>query len=204
MVNATGGPIKLRQGVLLSQALAYDKPVVPEPLEMPSACVASLYNSTSHSKPVETQGFDSFVTVVDYPEFKPSLLEFLKKYNDVITLPGESLGVTDKTEHHIKLKPGSQPVYIPVYRLPHIQRQVVAEAIDEMPEGVIQHSKSPWNSPLFLVLKKDGKYRPVIDFRRVNEVTKDDRYPLPFLSDLLMSLGQGNKIFSSLDLLNGY
>ncbi len=70
-------------------------------------------------------------------------------------------------------------------------------------QGVIQHSRSQWNSPLFLVPKKDGQYRPVIDFRKVNEVTEDDRYPLPVLSDLLMSIGQGNKIFSSLDLLSG-
>ena len=109
-----------------------------ESLGMPSACVASLYNSTSHNKPVETQTLDSFVTVVDYPEFRPSLLELFKKYRDVITLPEESLDVTDKTEPYIKLKPGSQPVYIPAYRLPHIQRQVVAEAIDEMlEEGVL-------------------------------------------------------------------
>ncbi len=71
-------------------------------------------------------------------------------------------------------------------------------------QGVIQNSRSPWNSPLFLVPKKDGSFRPVIDFQKVNEVTEDDRYPLPVLSDLLMSLGQGNQIFSSLDLLSGY
>ncbi len=35
-------------------------------------------------------------------------------------------------------------------------------------------------------------------------MTEDDRYPLPVLSDLLMNLGQGNTIFSSLDLLSGY
>ncbi len=45
---------------------------------------------------------------------------------------------------------------------------------------------------------KDGSFRPVIDFRRVNEVTEDGKYPLPVLKDLLMSLGQGNTIFSSL------
>ncbi len=71
-------------------------------------------------------------------------------------------------------------------------------------QGVIQHSRSPWNSPFFLVPKKDGSLRPVIDFRKVNEVTEDDRYPLPVLGDLLMSLGSGNTIFSSLDLLSGY
>ncbi len=38
----------------------------------------------------------------------------------------------------------------------------------------------------------------------MNDVTKDNRYPLPILSDLLISLGQGNKIFSSLDLHSGY
>ncbi len=71
-------------------------------------------------------------------------------------------------------------------------------------QGVIQPSKSPWNSPLYLVLKKDGQFRPVIDFRKDNEVTEDDRFPLPVLSDLLMSLGHGSKFFSSLDLLSGY
>ncbi len=71
-------------------------------------------------------------------------------------------------------------------------------------QGVIQESFSPWNSPLFLVPKKDGSLRPVFDFRRVNEVTFDDHYPLPVLRDLLMSLGRWNKIFSSLDLISGY
>ena len=75
---------------------------------------------------------------------------------------------------------------------------------DMMNQGVIQESCSPWNSPIFLVPKKDKSFRPVIDFRRVNDVTVDDHYPLPVLSDLLMSLGRGNKIFTSLDLLSGY
>ncbi len=52
--------------------------------------------------------------------------------------------------------------------------------------------------------KKDGTLCPVIDFRRVNEVTVDDHYQLPVLRDLLMCLRRRNKVFSSLDLLNGY
>ncbi len=52
--------------------------------------------------------------------------------------------------------------------------------------------------------KKDGTLRPVIDFRRVNEATVEDHYPLPVLRDLLMCLGRGNKVFSNLDLLSGY
>ncbi len=75
---------------------------------------------------------------------------------------------------------------------------------DLLDEGVIQKSNSPWNSPLFLVPKKDNTLRPVIDFRRVNKVTAGNHYPLPILRDLLMCLGTGNKVFSSLDLLSCY
>ncbi len=75
---------------------------------------------------------------------------------------------------------------------------------DILEQGVIQESNSPWNSPIFLVPKKDGTFRPVIDFWRVNEVTMDDHYPLPVLRDLLMCFGRGNIVFSSLDLLSGY
>ncbi len=74
---------------------------------------------------------------------------------------------------------------------------------DTLEQGVIQESSSPWNS-IFLVLKKDGTFCPVIDFWQVNEVTVDDHHPLPVLWDLLMCLGRGNKVFSSLDLLTGY
>ncbi len=52
--------------------------------------------------------------------------------------------------------------------------------------------------------KKDGTYRPVIDFRKLNAVTEGETFPLPVLSDLLMNLGEGNKFFSPLDLLSGY
>ncbi len=70
--------------------------------------------------------------------------------------------------------------------------------LDMLDKRVIKNSSSPWNSPLFLVPKNDRS------FRRVNNVTVDDHYPLPILSVLLMTLGRGNKIFSSLDLLSAY
>ncbi len=174
-------------------------------MEFLRACVASVGQLPCDSERGPDPTLSSFVSVVDYPELKQSLMTLLGWYREVIALPGEPLDATDETEHHIKLKPGVQPIYIPAYCLPHSQRQIVNEQIKDMLEqGVIQHSTSPWNSPSFLVPKKDGQYRPVIDFRWVNEVTEDDRYSLPVLRDLLQSLGQGNKIFSSLDLQSGY
>ena len=205
VVNSTNCPVKLKQGVLLTQALVYDRQVVSEPMDLPDTCVASVQSSKQDSETTHAPTLDSLVVVKDYPELRHSLIELLSKYRDVIALPGEPLGATNMTEHHIKLKPDTRPVYIPAYRLPHSQREEVNKRVEEMlQQGVIQHSKSPWNSPLFLVPKKDGTYRPVIDFRQVNKVTEDDRYPLPVLKDILMSLGHGNRFFSSLDLLNGY
>ncbi len=147
----------------------------------------------------------SFVTVVDYPELKHVLLQFLENHRSAIALPGEPLGAAGRAKHIIKLKAGTSPVYIPAYRLPHSQREIVNQQVQELlDQGVIEHSHSPWNSPLFLVPDKDGSYRPVIHYRKVNDQTEDDRYPLPVLSDLLMSLGGGSTIFTTLDLVSGY
>ena len=206
VTNCSGGPIKLKHGVLLTRALAYDSQVVSEPLEIGLIqCIVSAHSSTPGNETVHTSTLKSLVKVNDYPELRHSLIGMLTRYRDISALPGEPLGTTDRAQHHIKLKPNTQPVYIPAYRLSHSQREVVNKQIEEMLEQkVIQHSKSPWNSPLFFVLKRNGSYRPVIDFRQVNKVTEDDRYPLPVLKDLLMSIGQGNYFFSSLDLLSGY
>ncbi len=82
---------------------------------------------------------------------------------------------------------------------------MVQQKVDELlQEGVIQESHSPWNSPLFLVLKKDGSYRPVIDFLKVNALTVPDQYPLPILSELLQSVGKHNTVFTILALLSGF
>ncbi len=71
-------------------------------------------------------------------------------------------------------------------------------------EGIIQESYSPWNSPLFLVPKKDGSYRAFIDFRKVNNVIVPDHYPLPVLSDILQSIGKDNTVLATVDLKSGF
>ena len=70
-------------------------------------------------------------------------------------------------------------------------------------DGVIEHSKSPWLSPVVLVRKKDGGIRFCIDFRNLNQITTADAFPLPNMTELLDSLKQ-TKYFSVLDAKSAY
>lgn len=178
---------------------------MPEQLEFPTACLASVKTFGNDIDLGQGPTLSSLVNKVDYPELKHSLLELLGQYRDIIELSGEPLGAADYVEHHTQLKPEAKPVYISAYWLPHSQREEIAEHIKDMPkQGVIQHSCFLWNSLIFSELKRNGSFHPVMDFQKVNEITTDDRFLLPILKDLLMSLGQGNKTFTSIDLLLGY
>ncbi|KAG8181861.1 hypothetical protein JTE90_023599 [Oedothorax gibbosus] len=69
--------------------------------------------------------------------------------------------------------------------------------------GLCRPSKSNWSSPLHLVAKKSGDWRPCGDYRSLNNVTIPDRYPLPFLTDCSYILA-GTTVFTSLDLVRAY
>ena len=70
-------------------------------------------------------------------------------------------------------------------------------------EGICRRSNSTWASPLHMVPKPDGTWRPCGDYRRLNLVTKSDKYPLPNMLDMSSRLS-GCKVFSKIDLRKGY
>ena len=75
-------------------------------------------------------------------------------------------------------------------------------------DGIIQPSISPWSSPVWIVPKKldasnKPKFRVMIDYRKLNEKTVDDRYPLSNITDLLDKLGKC-QYFTTLDLTSGF
>lgn len=112
-------------------------------------------------------------------------------------------------KHRIALL-SDEPIYQRPYRLPQIQRTEVSRQVKEMLDnGIIRPSDSPWSSPVHLVEKKvlsenePKKWRLVIDYRKLNEQTRSDKFPLPNIEDIFSKLN-GSKYFSTLDLTAGY
>ena len=69
--------------------------------------------------------------------------------------------------------------------------------------GIIRSSDSPWSSPLHVVPKSDGSWKPCGDYRRLNVATRDDRYPLPHIHNFNSRLA-GMEVFLVVDLVRGF
>ena len=96
------------------------------------------------------------------------------------------------------------PVFARPRRLdPEKHRIAEAEFLALEKAGIVQRSLSPWASPLHMVAKKDGTWRPCGDYRRLNTVTVPDRYPLPNLQSLNDRMA-GSTVFSKIDLVKAY
>ena len=74
---------------------------------------------------------------------------------------------------------------------------------DMLSKGLIRPSASPWGSPVIFVDKEDGTIRLCVDYRKLNDVTIKNKYPLPKIEDLFDQMN-GAKIFSKIDLRTGY
>ena len=136
-------------------------------------------------------------------EDKVKLASILCSYSDVFALTSSELGATSITRHSIDTG-GHSPIHQPLRRMPFALRPQVDKMVHEMlDQGVIQHSSSPWSSPVVLVKKKDNSMRFCVDYRRLNSITKLDEYPLPRIDDTLDILA-GCKYFTTLDLASGY
>lgn len=74
--------------------------------------------------------------------------------------------------------------------------------------GIIRHSKSPYSAPIWVVPKKmdasgKRKIRVVVDYRKLNDKTKSDKFPIPKIEEILDNLGQC-AYFTTLDLKAGF
>ena len=127
----------------------------------------------------------------------------MEEVMQMFALHKDDLGEIKGVKHRVNVQ-GAEPIAQPMRPVPLAKRGVITEEVARMLRcGVIQPSSSPWSSPIVLIKKKDGGWRFCVDYRRLNDLTKKDKHPLPRIDDMLDRLSQG-RYFSSVDLNSGY
>jgi dUTP pyrophosphatase len=100
-----------------------------------------------------------------------------------------------------KLPPPHHPYYLSWEEL-----RIIWEWLDGMEStGMISKCTThcPTAAPVFFMAKKDGTKWPVIDYRRLNDMTTRDSYPLPRI-DQIMAQVCSSKFFSKFNMKSGY
>lgn len=145
------------------------------------------------------QGVTVQVPTAPHPALSSVLADFSDIFAELKQLPPQR-----DCDHSIPLIPGSKPVNIRPYQLPHHKKNALEELIKQLLESqVIQPIVSPFSSPVILVKKKDGSWRLCIDYRQLNAQTIKNKYQILVIEDLLDEL-HGARYFSKIDLRSGY
>ena len=202
IVHPKGGQIPVRILNTSKEAVTLYKGtklgILEKPLEVATASVTRA-NAAKNVIEEMVSTCSEELTVAE----RDKLHRLLTRYRDIFMTPGSEPGRTDKLTHSIDTGQ-SRPVRQAVRRVSPSQRQEIKELLDDMlDKNVIQPSASPWASPIVLVKKKDGSTRFCVDYRKVNQVTSKDAFPLPRVDDTLDYLS-GSLWFSTLDLASGY
>ncbi|KAL4088511.1 hypothetical protein QTP88_023605 [Uroleucon formosanum] len=143
---------------------------------------------------------------------KGDLIQLLNKYKNIFSQSKWDLGEVDTDPIEIKLS-DKTPVNLRNFKLSLSEiKEIEKQTKDLLEAGIIEHSTSAYSSPIFLVAKGQpqgtknktaSEYRMVLDYRRVNEKTLKEAFPLPIIQNIYDSLA-GNKYFSCLDAMSGF
>lgn len=135
----------------------------------------------------------------------PELEELLQEFKSVFPedLPPH-LPPEREVVMKIPVKPGSTPPCQAPYRTNPKSQDTIEKTIEYLvSHGLVRPSTSEYGAPVTLVPKPDGSWRFCTDYRKLNAVTQEAKYPLPRIEDCLDKLGKA-RYFSKIDLRSGY
>lgn len=137
-------------------------------------------------------------------ELNSSTYSFFSTYSEVFKEKIFDVNkVQHSTVHYIKTKT-DKPVTAKARPLNPVMRKIAeTEFTSLVNNGIVRLSNSPWSSPLTMVLKPNGTWRPCGDYRALNHITVNDTYSIPFLSDVNHKIS-GCKVFSTIDIKKAF
>lgn len=128
--------------------------------------------------------------------------DLLAEFADITKLTPYGTRTGSTVYHHIETT--GQPVFARPRRLAPERYKAARDEFEFlMRAGICRPSKSNWSSPLHMVRKSNGTWRPCGDYRALNAITKPDRYPLPYLNDFTSNL-KGKTVFTKIDLQKAF
>ena len=156
----------------------------------------------------QTWEYNTSIIDLDTSKFPTShadtVLAFINKNSSMFAQSYDTLGCCQLRQHVINTTT-EQPIYLHAYRKSLAERDIIKNEVAKMLQAnIIRPSESPWSFPVVLPGKPDGiSRRFCVDYRRLNEITIQDNFPLPRIDDILDRLS-GSQYFTALDLKSGY
>ncbi|XP_033362977.1 uncharacterized protein LOC117241106 [Bombus vosnesenskii] len=183
--------------------------MVIKEFENPSSLPRTARNTVLKSKESRYEKINELLRLEHLnEEEKENVKKLIRNNQDRFHIPRDTLEATEVLEHRI-ITTDNIPINTKQYRYPPIHREEINRQIQELLDtDVVEPSISPYDSPLWIVPKKpdsqgNKRWRLVIDYRKLNDKTIGDAFPLPNITEILDQLGSA-KYFSMFDLASGF
>lgn len=134
---------------------------------------------------------------------KNAVYEMLLSVNRALSAGDTDIGEAQVTPHRIELH-NHTPIWQKHRHFAKpIEDQINNQCQELLSNDIIEYSNSNWSSPCVPVKKPDGSLRLCIDYRKINKVTKTERFPMPSINNCLYQANDV-KFFTKIDLVKGY
>jgi hypothetical protein len=208
ILNTRPEPVMLARGQVVGQADNANQQILV-------TFEADVVHRVAKEQWIEKQASSNRATIKD--EFQqlcqlevPSKYEedyrrLLAKHRSIFSLNKNEIGYCSTSLSKLFMKT-EEPVYVKQFKIPEAHHRYLQDQVQEwLRLGIIQPSRSWYNSPVFLVEKKDGTKRVVKDFHSFNANTYVDKYSMKDVQECISEIGRaGSTIFTTLDLTSGF